>query len=94
MINMADNKENRIFEEKTRIDDILDSYDALAGDPSLESILAEFKGDAFIDGDKRTPHDELEKKADSIVEQYTGKRPDRADRPKDIFDIKKRNKNG
>ena len=31
---------------------------------SLESILAEFKGTAYIDGDKKTPRNELNKKTE------------------------------
>jgi hypothetical protein len=36
---------------------------------SFESILAEVKGSAFIDGDKRTPPDLLEEKADRILRE-------------------------
>ena len=39
---------------------------------SLESILAEFKGSAYIDGDKRTPAGELDQKTDRIVYETTG----------------------
>jgi len=36
---------------------------------SLESILAEIKGSAFINGDKRTPPDILQEKADRILRE-------------------------
>lgn len=38
-------------------------------DFSLKSILAEVKGSAFIDGDKKTPPDLLEEKADRILKE-------------------------
>ena len=40
---------------------------------SLEAILAEYKGQAFIDGDKKTPSDILDKKTESIVKEVTGR---------------------
>ena len=40
---------------------------------SLESILAEFKGTAYIDGDKKTPRNELNKKTEQIVFETTGR---------------------
>ena len=40
---------------------------------SLESILAEYKGSAFIDGDKRTPSHVLNEKTDKIIMEVTGK---------------------
>ena len=36
---------------------------------SLESILAEYKGTAYIDGDKRTPSDILDAKTEQIVQE-------------------------
>ena len=36
---------------------------------SLESILAEFKGSAYIDGDKRTPRDILEERTRRILNE-------------------------
>ncbi len=36
---------------------------------SLESILAEYKGSAFMDGDKRTPAEELQRKTDDIIRE-------------------------
>ncbi len=42
----------------------------LEGDGSgitLESILAEYKSSAYMDGDKRTPSDELQRKTDDIL---------------------------
>lgn len=41
--------------------------DSIGGDISLESILAEYKGTAYIDGDKRTPSPVLQEKTDKIV---------------------------
>ena len=40
-----------------------------SGGFSFESILAEVKGSAFIDGDKRTPPDILQEKADRILRE-------------------------
>jgi len=40
---------------------------------SLESILAEYKGSAFINGDKRTPPGLLKEQAEKIVEEAIGK---------------------
>ncbi|MBR6521074.1 MAG: hypothetical protein IKT47_00225 [Oscillospiraceae bacterium] len=40
-------------------------------DYSLESILAEYKGSAFIAGESRLSKDELEKQARAIIEEYT-----------------------
>lgn len=48
---------------------------------SLESILAEYKSNAYIDGDKKTPKAELEKKADEIVREVTGRVPERKPEP-------------
>ena len=39
---------------------------------SLESILAEYKGSAYIDGDKRTPAPVLQEKTDRIVKEVIG----------------------
>ena len=41
-------------------------------DYSLESILAEYKGSAFIRGQSRMAKDELEREAARIIEEYTG----------------------
>ena len=40
---------------------------------TLESILAEYKGISYIDGDKKTPKDVLDEKARRIVQEETGK---------------------
>ena len=40
---------------------------------SLESILAEFKSEAFIEGQQKTPADKLEEATDKIVEETLGK---------------------
>ncbi len=42
---------------------------------SLESILAEYKGSAFMDGDKRTPSDELQRRTDEILREVRGGAP-------------------
>ncbi len=42
------------------------------GNYSLESILAEFKGTAYIAGDKRTPSSVLQEKTDKIVMEVSG----------------------
>lgn len=42
------------------------------GDFSLESILAEYKGSAFLDGDRKTPSDELQRKTDEILQEAIG----------------------
>ncbi|MDR3278740.1 MAG: hypothetical protein LBT12_08195 [Oscillospiraceae bacterium] len=46
--------------------------DGMSDDFSLESILAEYKGSAFIDGDKKTPPHILDEKAQRIVMEVTG----------------------
>ena len=42
------------------------------GDVTLESILAEFKGSAYIDGDKKTPKSVLQEKTDRIIQEIAG----------------------
>jgi len=42
-------------------------------DFSLESILAEYKGTAYINGDKKTPPELLKEQIDSIVKEVTGR---------------------
>ena len=42
-------------------------------DFSLESILAEYKGSAFIDGDKKTPPEVLDAQAEKIIMEASGK---------------------
>jgi len=69
--------ENNIPEKNSVSENIPDEA-AASNDPSLESILAEIKGEAFIDGDKRTPPDILQEKTDRIIHQETGKDPDLA----------------
>jgi len=46
-------------------------FDNIDDDYSLESILAEYKGSAFISGSSRLSKDELEKQARAIIEEYT-----------------------
>ncbi len=42
------------------------------GDFSLESILAEYKGSAFMDGDRPTPPQELQRRTDEIIREAMG----------------------
>lgn len=60
--------------DKNTLDDMEMSgnYGALSGGFSLESILAEYKGSAFMDGDKKTPSDELQRKTDEILREILG----------------------
>ena len=44
-----------------------------ADDYSLESILAEYKGSAYINGDKKTPPELLKEQADKIIMEAIGK---------------------
>jgi len=46
-------------------------FDNMDDDYSLESILAEYKGSAFISGSSRLSKEELEKQARAIIEEYT-----------------------
>jgi len=46
-----------------------ENYEIFQDEYSLESILAEFKGSAYITGDKRTPPDVLEERAQEIVHE-------------------------
>jgi len=41
----------------------------ISGEFSLESILAEYKGSAFINGEKKTPKDKLNEQADKILKE-------------------------
>lgn len=47
----------------------MSNQDNNSNDYSFESILADVKGTAFIDGDKKTPPDELEEKANRILRE-------------------------
>ena len=51
-------------------DNLRDRVDA--DDYSLESILAEYKGSAFINGDKRTPPELLQEQAEKIILEAVG----------------------
>ena len=54
-------------------DDIdLDLDDISVGDISLESILAEYKGSAFINGDKKTPPELLNEQTERILKEVVG----------------------
>ena len=46
--------------------------DIAAGDISLESILAEYKGSAFINGDKKTPPELLNEQTERILKEVVG----------------------
>ena len=48
---------------------------------SLESILAEYKGNAFLDGDKKTPAEELQRKTDDILREVLGESAPAASAP-------------
>jgi len=61
-MNKNDNRSDDIFSTDT------DEF-------SLESILAEYKGSAFIDGDKKTPADVLNAETERIIMETTGKLP-------------------
>ena len=54
------------------IDLSLDLEDVTAGDYSLESILAEYKGSAYINGDKKTPPDILNEQTERILQEVVG----------------------
>ncbi len=49
---------------------------ATAADLTLESILAEYKGSAFIAGDKKTPKKVLQEKTERIMFETTGDGPE------------------
>ena len=44
----------------------------LADDITLESIMAEYKGTAYINGDKKTPPELLNEQADRIIREVLG----------------------
>ena len=50
----------------------IDMDDVVASDFSLESILAEYKGSAFINGDKKTPPDLLNEQTEKILQEVVG----------------------
>ncbi len=52
--------------------DLSGDYGQEGEDFSLESILAEFKGSAFMDGDKPTPSEELQRKTEAIINEALG----------------------
>lgn len=52
--------------------------ESVGNDITLESILAEYKGSAYIDGDKKTPPSVLQEKTDKIVSEVIGIRPQAA----------------
>jgi hypothetical protein len=65
----------RLFNEQEEDDvSVTDGY-------SLESILAEYKGTAFIAGDKRTPPSVLQEKTDRIVREVSGEQANREQPP-------------
>ena len=50
----------------------LDLENVVAGDFSLESILAEYKGSAYINGDKKTPPELLNEQTEKILKEVVG----------------------
>ncbi|MDR1217794.1 MAG: hypothetical protein LBJ99_04305 [Oscillospiraceae bacterium] len=58
--------------------------DAVMGGITLESILAEYKGEAYIDGDRKTPSGILNEKADKIVMEASGRIASQAEMPGDV----------
>lgn len=71
--------------DKNILDD-LELYGDYSGEEgfSLESILAEYKGSAFMDGDKRTPSEELQRKTDDIIREAlrdTARQEEPAEKP-------------
>jgi len=52
------------------------------GDFTFESILAEYKGTAFINGDKRTPPELLKEQADRIIKEAVGSNAPDSPHPK------------
>ncbi|MDR0904825.1 MAG: hypothetical protein LBN00_01395 [Oscillospiraceae bacterium] len=53
---------------------------------SLEEILAEYKGNSYIDGDKKTPKDVLDEKTRRIVHEELGTEPPEAPLPRVDFE--------
>lgn len=51
-----------------------DDDDFLVGEITLESILAEYKGKAYIAGDKRTPSSVLKEKTEKIILETAGEK--------------------
>ena len=64
---MAENKRNN--EEQYSLEEILNENFDSDETFSLESILAEFKSQAYMDGDKRTPSELLQKRTDDIINE-------------------------
>lgn len=62
---MNEEEKNTVPETTPKSDDV----DMTDDEFSLESILAEFKGSAYIDGDKRTPREILEERTRSILNE-------------------------
>lgn len=57
---------------KYDLGDILGDYES-NDSYSLESILAEYKRSAFIDGERKTPPDKLDKQVEDIINEVTGR---------------------
>jgi len=55
----------------SNVDDHMNE-DKVQDEFSLESILAEYKGSAFINGEKKTPKELLDERADEIVKEAAG----------------------
>jgi len=80
-----------MHDEDKNVNPVSDEIDMTDEEFSLESILAEFKGTAYIDGDKKTPSEILDERARRIIleanegglsdtELYAGE-----DKPEDFF---------
>ncbi len=79
MVSLARNDKKKSPEqaELTAADDLESAYSGENGEEdflsdgafTLESILAEYKGSAYIEGDKRTPAEVLQQRTDRIIQE-------------------------
>ncbi len=67
-----ENKKHDTENEALSVESILNEDFESEESFSLESILAEYKSDAFMAGDKRTPSDVLQQRTDSILREVRG----------------------
>lgn len=70
---MANEREN----DNYSLEDILSGDYSSDESYSLESILSEYKGSAYIKGEKKTPASELNEKVGAILRDVTGRLPTR-----------------
>jgi hypothetical protein len=75
--NQYSRNSNEDYSSDDRYDNVEDGPSA-KDNISLESILAEYKGTAYIDGDKRTPSSVLQEKTDKIVHEVVSKKTGQA----------------